>query len=143
MELANIEKLLAKYLEATTSLQEEALLKTYFTSDNVAPHLQEYRNMFQYFAKSQSDTFTKTIRLKARKQRRKWLSIAATIALLIGGYTLINTYMQQQEAQKAYADTKQAFEMIAFHINKGKLSVIQLDKFKETTHKVFKEGLKD
>ena len=49
MELANIEKLVEKYENAETSLQEEAILKNYFTKEDVAPHLQEYKFMFAYF----------------------------------------------------------------------------------------------
>ena len=46
MELANIEKLIEKYLNAATSLQEEATLKNYFTQGDIAPHLQEYEALF-------------------------------------------------------------------------------------------------
>ncbi len=42
MELANIEKLVEKYLNAETTLQEERTLKNYFIGGNVAIHLQEY-----------------------------------------------------------------------------------------------------
>ena len=120
IDLANIEKLLAKYLEATTSLQEEALLKTYFTSNNVALHLQEYKSMFQYFDRNQKEVFTNDIRLETKTPKRKWISIAAAVALLFGGYTMVNNYTERQEAKQAYADTQEAFKLIAFHINKGK-----------------------
>ena len=46
MELANIEKLLEKYQNATTTIAEENKLKDYFLSNNVAPHLQEYQALF-------------------------------------------------------------------------------------------------
>lgn len=70
MELANIEKLLEKYLDAETTLQEEKMLQEYFTSNNVAPHLQEYSMMFGYFKESKDETFTQTIQLKPKKLRR-------------------------------------------------------------------------
>ena len=137
MDLDNIENLLKKYLEATTSLQEEALLKTYFTSDNVASHLQEYKSMFQYFNHNQKEVFTKNIRLKTNKTKRKWISIAAAIALLIGGYAMVNSYVKRQETKKAYADTQEAFKLIAFHINKGKANIKELNTFEQTTNKIF------
>ena len=64
MELTNIEKLIEKYENAETSLQEEALLKDYFSSDTVAPHLYEYKALFNYFDISSEERFTKTIPLK-------------------------------------------------------------------------------
>ena len=137
MDLANIEKLLAKYLEAATTLQEEELLKTYFTSSNVAPHLQEYSSMFQYFVKSKSETFTKEIRLETKTQKRKWIGLVASIALLIGGYFAIQNYNEQQEAKQAYADTLEAFQMISKHINKGKSNVKELNNYTIITNKVF------
>ncbi len=137
MDLANIENLLEKYLEATTSLQEEALLKTYFTSDNVASHLQEYKSMFRYFDHNKKEVFTKNIRLETKKTKRKWISIAAAVALLFGGYTIVNYYTAQQEAKKAYADTQKAFKLIAFHINKGKANIKELNTFEQTTNKIF------
>jgi len=80
MELANIEKLVEKYLNAETSLQEETTLKNYFTGGNVAPHLQEYEYMFNYFATIKDEKFTKTIQLEPKKSKKrnfKWLSVAA------------------------------------------------------------------
>ena len=49
MELNNIERLLEKYEEGQTTLQEEAQLKHYFTTETVAPHLEVYRTIFVYY----------------------------------------------------------------------------------------------
>ena len=48
MELTNIEKLLVKYENAETTLEEENSLRTYFSSNKVAPHLKEYQLIFNY-----------------------------------------------------------------------------------------------
>ena len=69
MELANIEKLVEKYLNAETTLQEETTLKNYFTEGSVAPHLQEYAYMFNYFATVKDETYTKTIKLEPKKSK--------------------------------------------------------------------------
>jgi len=98
-DLDNIEKLLEKYLEATTTLQEEALLKNYFTSDNVAPHLQEYKGMFHYFSISKEERFTKSIRLETKSQKRKWIGLAASVALLIGIFSM-NTFKKIKRQNK-------------------------------------------
>lgn len=44
MELSRIETLLVKYFEADTSTAEEQELQHYFSQENVAPHLEEYRS---------------------------------------------------------------------------------------------------
>ena len=111
MELANIEKLLEKYENAETTLAEEKALKNYFSSDNVAPHLQEYQALFGYFSTSKNERFTKTIQLNSKKQRWKWLTVAASVVLLVSVY---NGYenIQQRKAEKVYAETIGAFEML-------------------------------
>ena len=71
MELANIEQLLIKYENAETTLKEEALLKAYFLSDTVAPHLEEYQLIFAYFKASNDETYTNKINFKTKIM--KWM----------------------------------------------------------------------
>jgi len=136
-DLDNIERLLEKYLEATTTLQEEALLKNYFTSDNVALHLQEYQGMFQYFSINKEERFTKSIRLETKSKKRKWIGLAASVALL-AGIIGTNMYQENQEAKQAYADTQHALQLIAKQMNKGTVAIGQLNTFDDTKSKVFK-----
>ena len=60
MELKNIESLLEKYEEGQTSLQEEAQLKHYFTTETVAPHLEVYRSLFTYFVSDKQEGSSRT-----------------------------------------------------------------------------------
>ncbi|WP_028891867.1 DUF3290 family protein [Tenacibaculum sp. 47A_GOM-205m] len=120
MELANIEKLLEKYLDAETTLQEEKMLQEYFTSKNVAPHLQEYSMMFGYFKQSKDETFTQTIQLKPEKTKKnwKWLSVAASVILLFSVF-IGNEEYQKHQQRKQFAQIKEALQLVSVNLNKG------------------------
>ena len=138
MELANIEKLLEKYLNAETSIAEENELKTYFSGDDVAPHLEEYREMFGYFSASKNEQFTKTIQLKSRKLNWKWLSVAASAVLLVSVYTGYQKN-QQAKSEKIYKETQFAFALLSANLNKGTAAITELQEFENTTNKIFKQ----
>ena len=140
-DLDNIERLLHKYLEAETSLQEEALLKDYFTGDKVANHLKDYVSMFQMFKESKEERFTQSIRLKHNNMRRRWMGLAASVILLLAvfGY---RTHQQNKKAEKAYADTQKTLQIIATQMNKGTIAIGQLDNFSKTENKIFKKTIK-
>ena len=141
MELANIEKLLEKYLNAETSITEEKELKNYFTSDNVAPHLVEYQVLFGYFSTSKNERFTKTIQLNSQKRNWKWLSVAASVVLLVSVYTGYENN-QKREAERIYQETKVAFDMLSNNLNKGTVAIAQLQHFENTKNKIFKQPKK-
>lgn len=153
MELANIEKLLDKYLDATTTLQEEQILQEYFTSQNVAPHLQEYISMFIYFKQSKNETFTKTIQLKPEKPKKnwKWLSVAASVVLLFSVFVGNEKYQEHQQ-RKQFAEITKALQMVSVNLNKGNEAlyavsknlnkgneaIAHLNTYEETINKVIK-----
>ena len=153
MELANIEKLLDKYLDATTTLQEEQILQEYFTSQNVAPHLQEYSSMFIYFKQSKNETFTKTIQLKPEKPKKnwKWLSVAASVVLLFSVFVGNEKYQEHQQ-RKQFAEITKALQMVSVNLNKGNEAlyavsknlnkgneaIAHLNTYEETINKVIK-----
>ena len=141
MELANIEKLLEKYLNAETTIAEEKTLKSYFLSDNVAPHLQEYKALFGYFSTSKNERYTKSIQLKSQKKSWKWLTIAASVILLVSVYTGYQNN-QQKKAEKIYNETQMAFGMLAANLNKGNVAIAKLQHFEDTKNKIFKQPKK-
>ena len=143
MELANIEKLIEKYENAETSLQEEQELKTFFQKDDVPVHLLEYKALFNYFDQSGTERYTKSIQLKPRKANWKWLSIAAAVALLVSIYTFDRfgtiSDSERQEAELAYQETQKAFQLISQNLNKGNaVAFAGLSEFEKAQNKVFK-----
>jgi len=145
MELVNIEKLIEKYENAETSLQEEQLLKEYFQQDSVPAHLLEYKAMFNYFEINGKEQYTKSIPLKTRTSNWKWLSIAAAVALLIGVYSIDRfgtiSDAERQEAELAFQETQKAFQLISQNLNKGNtVAFAGLQEFEKAQNKVFKSN---
>jgi hypothetical protein len=144
MELANIEKLVEKYLDATTTLQEEATLKNYFTGGNVAKHLQEYAYLFNYFATAREETFAKTISLepkKSKKRNLKWFSVAASVAVLFSVFVGKQQYdknVQRKEAQRIYAQVSKGLELLSTNLKKGEQAVANLYRYENSVNKILK-----
>ncbi len=136
MELDNIEKLLEKYFDATTTVAEEETLKRYFAQESVATHLEQYAPMFQYFSNAREERFTKQVPLKPRKNYYKWISVAA-VAVLVFGIYFGNAYKERKDAEFAYQETKKAMELLAENFSKGTEKVAYLNQFEETKQKIY------
>lgn len=135
MELINIEELLEKYFEATTTVQEEQELKMYFSQDNVAPHLQEYTPMFQYFTDLKAEKSTRNVPLQPRKNYLKWISVAAVFVLTTGLF--VNEWNKQRQVEEAFNDFKTAMSLVSENFNTGASHINYLSQFEETTNKIF------
>ena len=159
MVLNNIEKLIEKYNNAETTLQEEAQLKAYFQSDNVAAHLEHYKPMFNYFSQSKQEQFTKDVPLNTKKTKLyQWISVAAVAVLMLG--LIVPTFIgpteqEKQEALLAYNQTMEALSLVSIGMNEGKQQLNslvlvsdnlnqgieeagKLSEFTKTTNRIFK-----
>ena len=136
MELDRIEKLLEKYFEATTTVEDEKQLRDYFSKDSVAPHLEQYAPMFNYFSIAKDERFTKQVPLKPRVSYHKWISIAA-VAVIAFGIFFGNDYREQREAEYAYNETKKALNLLAQNLERGTEKVAYLNEFEQTKQKIF------
>jgi hypothetical protein len=140
MELSKIEQLLVKYENAETTLQEETTLRNYFKGGSVAPHLQEYEYMFNYFVKSKDETFTKTIELKPKKSRKKnlkWFSVAASVVLLFSVFVGQQEYKKYQ-AKKQFEQISEGLKLLSFNLQKGEKAVATLYTYENTVKKILK-----
>ena len=149
MEFNKMESLLEKYFEGETSIAEENELKDYFSSPNVAPHLEQYRPLFDYFTEAKEQKFTNNLPLVSKKRKVAWLSIAASIIVMlsIGTYSYfeVNTVDENRELgtyddpEEALEATQKALAMLSDNVNVGVEGVQYLQVYEITKDKVFVE----
>jgi hypothetical protein len=145
MELDRIEIILEKYFEGETSIAEENELKAYFSSQDVAQHLEHYRAMFGYFSSAKEQKFEQQIPLKSKRQKVAWLSVAASIVILLGMFTFYNLNINQNEdlgtyndPQKAFEETQKALNLLSKNVNVGVESMQYVQEYQESTDLIFK-----
>nr|WP_315203406.1 hypothetical protein [uncultured Flavobacterium sp.] len=149
MEFNKMEALLEKYFEGETSIAEENELKNYFSAANVAPHLEQYKPLFGYFAEAKKEIFEKELPLISKKKKVAWLSIAASIVILLGAGTYVyfnankvkennelGTYDNPKEALEA---TQKALAMLSNNVNVGVEGIQYIQVYEVTKDKVFVE----
>jgi len=143
MELTNIEKLLLKYENAETTLEEENILRTYFSSNKVAPHLKEYQLIFNYFISNTDETYTKKIILNTKTKNNNWRMVAASVLLLFGAYSglhKINQYNEKKQAAENLTQITNALKIVSSHLNKGSQALKKLHVYEDSVNKIFKNN---
>lgn len=149
MEFNKIEVLLEKYFEGETSIAEEIELKNYFSSPNVAPHLEQYQSLFEYFSMAKEQKYTQQIPLLSIKRKVAWLSIAASVVIMlgIGSYVYFNANVAMEnkelgsydDPEEALAATQKALAMLSNNVNLGVESVQYIQVYENTKNKAFVE----
>ncbi len=147
MELAKIEGILEKYFEGETTIAEETELSTYFSSAFVAMHLEQYKPLFGYFAVAKEQKSTDKFVVVSKKRKLAWLSVAASIVVLmgIGSYVYLNatTVPETKELgtyddpKKALEETQKALAMLSNQVNVGIVGVQYIKEYETTKNKVF------
>jgi len=149
MALDRIEKLIEKYFEGETSIAEEKELKAYFSSSDVAQHLEQYKPIFGYFSQAKQEQFTATIPLQSKRKQKRlaWISVAASVVVMLGVglFAYQNTSETAQEnlgviddPEIAFRETQKALALISKHVNTGIESVNYLGEYQQSKNKIFK-----
>jgi len=152
MELNRIENIIEKYFQGETTIAEEKELKEYFSSPDVAQHLEQYKPMFGYFSQVKEQKSMQEIPLQSKKRNVAWLSIAASVVFLLG----IGTFMYVSEKntspvvaqselgtydnpEEALAATQKALAMLSNNVNVGIESVQYIQEYEQSKNKIFKQ----
>lgn len=138
MNTQEIENILEKYFEGQTTLEEERVLKAFFSDGHVPPGLRKYESHFKYLV-SESETSagsrmstgnlpgSKIVDLFPRNKRSLvyWLSgVAAGIALIVTIFLKSDPYVRQLEStytdpELAYQEAKKVLLFVSSKLNNG------------------------
>jgi len=147
MNIKEIEKLLEKYEEGETTLQEEQYLKGFFNGTDIPENLQSYRTIFSYYSRTKKEhisdpeferksdrrlTGTPVTRINFKKQFTYIFSFAASILIVIGLFftfrqdTMEKDLPQPVTSDPAYAmaEVEDALLSVSVNLNIG-LSQLQ------------------
>jgi hypothetical protein len=141
MEYKEIEKLLKRYLEGESTLEEEAILKEYFLQPGLPSDQPEIQEMFRYFTEAKQDStpafdisneLNSVIESELKKESVNrfrhlyaWAGSAAAVMIISFG---LFQYLHKPESEikdtykdpkLAYIETKQALMKISRVMNRS------------------------
>lgn len=170
MDSERIKKLLDRYWECETTLEEEKELREYFASDQVDDQFKDVAPLFQFY-KNEKHTTTldgmfdqdvlNQIEAESAPEPKKGklvvmfanISKVAAVALIVvtAGY-FIKQEMAKEEVkpyltdtfddpQQAFEETKKALQMISKNFNKGRKQAQKVSTFNEAQEQVKENNL--
>lgn len=149
MDTSKIEKLIEKYYEGESTLDEEMILKDFFRSGDVPSHLAEHASLFAWIDETSAEEAdadfeiklpdaeiekTRVVPLWKQRPLLSWVSgIAAGLIILAGLYFMIDHQktLKQREALMAYQQTQEALMLFSVNLNTGLEQVKKFSAFGE------------
>lgn len=146
MESHKIKPLLEKYFDGETSIEDEKVLKDYFSSDAVAPEFNAYKDLFGLYITEKTLVSTREFSIRKEANTRHILGIAASVVVVVGiGFMLLKTQPETNtdlgsfdDPEIAFIETQKALALIGQNLNKGKESISYLNKYEINKNKIFK-----
>jgi len=157
MNLQEIERILEKYFNGETSLDEEKQLRAFFTGRDVPPRWKHLTGFFGYFeeekqVKIENPRFEAALDSSVRETpmsrlldlRRPWLywaaGVAASLLILVAIFVKFDPFPNRirdtyDNPEVAYAQAKKILLFVSDQMNKGTKDLQKIEKFEK--------GLKD
>ena len=140
-----IQKLIHKYFEATTSQEEEQLIREYYAQDAIHNDLKCYSGIFKSFHIMSNVQFNKPLTIKkshasgSRIISLTWIKVAAAaVVFVVGGLFLFRSlnqgqtetlakarYIEPENPEEALEMTLQALAMVSRKYKKGEEQLLQ------------------
>lgn len=139
-----IEKLLHKYLEAKTSVEEESELRDIFASieQKLDPKFYWVRDLFAYsrnevLSSVNSSKFKVLEESNSFRYYRLAAAIAALIVTSLGVYRLEENY-KERKIKETYTETRKAFMLIAEQLELAQEQTVYLEYIDQSMNKLLK-----
>lgn len=139
-----IEKLLHKYLEAKTSVEEESELRDIFASieQKLDPKFYWVRDLFAYsrnevLSSVNSSKFKVLEESNSFRYYRLAAAIAALIVTSLGVYRLEENY-KERKIKETYTETRKAFILIAEQLELAQEQTVYLEYIDQSMNKLLK-----
>jgi hypothetical protein len=149
MEFDKIKIQLEKYFRFETSSAEENELRDYFSSSDVPPSLEQYKSIFGNLDMEKDPKFDQEILLKSRNRNWLWLSLMASVVVLlgIGAYGYISFYNADKDQnlgtyddpEVAFRETQKALSKLSTNLNTGFESVKYIQEYEKSKNLIFKQ----
>ena len=149
MELDQIKIQIEKYFRSETSIAEEDELRAYFSSSDVPASLEEYKTIFSHLDIEKEPKLNQEIQLKSRNQNWLWLSVAASVIVLlgIGVFGYISYYNVDQDEnlgtydnpEVAFKETQKALSRLSTNLNTGFESMQYIKEYENSKNLIFKQ----
>lgn len=161
MDSEKIDKLLEKYWNCETSLEEERQLQAYFRQSSVTESLQETANLFRYFEEQRKQnitdiSFDKNVGMKILMPKRRMASVlfnsmrfAAGIVVLVVAVWLVRMEVREDspaemtdtydDPRMAFEETKKALMMISKSFSTAEEQAKKINLFNEAQEDLKKE----
>lgn len=136
---SQIDKLLEKYWNGETSLEEEKVVKAHFKSNLSLTNEGRY---FHFLEKQKEAKFEGS---KAVSRKKAWLSAAATITIgLVTAALVFNDAKKDpfaiDDPEKAFQATKEALMMIGNELKQGQNHTLELTKINKAKEELQEES---
>ncbi|MEO9481816.1 MAG: hypothetical protein ABJG47_00130 [Ekhidna sp.] len=136
---SQIDKLLEKYWNGETSLEEEKVIKSHFKSN---PALNNESHYFRFLTKQKSQKYEGS---KVTSRKKAWLSAAATITIGVVTAALVFNDAKKDpfaidDPEKAFQATRDALMMIGSELNQGQNHTMELTKINKAKEELQEES---
>ncbi|MEO9873127.1 hypothetical protein [Ekhidna sp.] len=136
---SQIDKLIEKYWNGETSLEEERVIKSHFKSN---PALNSESHYFRYLTSQKSVKYKNS---KVVNKKRAWVSAAATITIgIITAVLVFNDAGKDpfaiDDPEKALKATREALMMISSELKEGQNHTLELTKINKAKEELQEES---